>query len=241
MKENKHSVEVICSIMEAWPCFSDIQRLQLTLVCTALLSFPAKYSNHHIFAENAGHGAFRSVGRKRRLAGGGRWNWGEGLFCHAQQNCSLCLGCDSWSRRIIRQLQGRASSLPCRVTEGKQCLCWKGRMTTALMRSQPVAFLVANPCWPKPLWLVSRSKRTEQWNSCYLIYYSQTWEGRHDDCSSSMLRSSHEVEGNSCSPCSLRLELTMALHYCKGYMDQTSGCMIGFHTAFGELLLLMVF
>lgn len=71
MKENKHSVEVICSIMEAWPCFSDIQRLQLTLVCTALLSFPAKYSNHHIFAENAGHGAVCSVGRKRRLAGGG--------------------------------------------------------------------------------------------------------------------------------------------------------------------------
>jgi len=33
----------------------------------------------------------------------------------------------------------------------------------------------------------------------------------------------------------------MALHYCKGYMDQTSGCMIGFHMAFGELLLLMVF
>lgn len=76
MKENKHSVEVICSIMEAWPCFSDIQCLQLSLVCTALLSFPAKYSNHHIFAENAGHGAFRSVGRKRRLAGGGAMKLG---------------------------------------------------------------------------------------------------------------------------------------------------------------------
>lgn len=234
MKENKHSFEVICSLMA------------LLLSYTVLAAFSDMYSSAQLSCKafKPLHLCWECWPRSVAVSGEeGKACWGGSkIGVKDFVPCPAELLFVSWLRSLVSQNYPSAAvpcRLPCCVTEGKQCLCWRGKMTTTLMRSQPVAFLVANACWPEPLWLVSRSKRTEQWNSCYLIYYRQTWEGKHDDCSSSMWRSCHKVEGNSCSLCPLSPQLTMALN--DGSADQTSGCVMGSHTAFGELLFLKVF